>query len=281
MSIITFWSNGKEETAKTFSMAAAATVMAIEHNYKILMISTIRNDDSLERCYWEPKEEKAINQFVGDKKDIASGIDGLVSLALSNKLTPESISNYTRLIFPGNRLEFLSGSIEKDEEKYKKIREAYKDVIQVANKFYDYVFVDLNKGFTKDYVKEILKISDIIVVNIAQRLKMINDLKLLKYGNDILKKENTMFLIGRYDKFSKYNAKNIARTLGYKDKIFVIPYNTLFFEACNEGKVADFFLRFRKLSPTDRNATFIQEIKNTSEKIIAKADELKMMYFNY
>ena len=40
MSIVTFWSNGKEETGKTLAIAAIATYMAIEHNYKILVIST-------------------------------------------------------------------------------------------------------------------------------------------------------------------------------------------------------------------------------------------------
>ena len=37
MSIVTFWSNGKEETGKTLAIAAIATYMAIEHNYKILV----------------------------------------------------------------------------------------------------------------------------------------------------------------------------------------------------------------------------------------------------
>ena len=40
MAIITFYSNSKKETAQTMSIAAVATSMAIEHNYKILLIST-------------------------------------------------------------------------------------------------------------------------------------------------------------------------------------------------------------------------------------------------
>ena len=45
MSIITFWNDGKEQTGKTLSMAAIATYMAIEHNYKILVISTGHKED--------------------------------------------------------------------------------------------------------------------------------------------------------------------------------------------------------------------------------------------
>lgn len=40
MAIITFCSNAKKETGQTMSVAAIASTMAIEHNYKILIIST-------------------------------------------------------------------------------------------------------------------------------------------------------------------------------------------------------------------------------------------------
>lgn len=263
MAIVTFWSNGKEETAKTLSIAAIATHMTIEHNYKILVVSTVFNDDTLETCYWEPKNEELLKEIAGDKKDVSAGIDGLVKLTLSNKLTPEAVTNYTRLVFPGNRLEVLSGSKAETYQEYEKVRQTYGEVIQAANQFYDLVFVDLNKGLDNDYIKGILNMSDLIVVNITQRLKLLKEFEKIRDENIIFKKGNSIVLVGRYDKFSKYNAKNIARTLGYKGEVSVIPYNTLFFEACNEGKVADFFLRFRNLNPTDRNALFIEEIKKT------------------
>lgn len=278
MAIITFWSDGKKETAKTMSMAAIATYMAIEHNYKILEISTIRNDDTLENCYWERKNEDLVKEFTGNKKDIVSGIDGLVNLATSNKINPESVSNYTRLVFPNNRLEVLSGSTEEDEEQYEKVRETYRDVIKVANNFYDYVFVDLNKGLKKDYIKEILKISDLVVVNLSQGLKALNNFEELRKENELLKRDNVIVLLGRYDKDSKYNSKNIARTLGYKGEVPVVPYNTLFFEACSEGKIVDFFLKFRKINPADKNAIFIEEVKKATDTIIERIRLIKSIY---
>ena len=67
----------------------------------------------------------------------------------------------------------------------------------------------------------------------------------------------------------------MARYIGERE-VFTVPYSTLFFEAANEGKVADFFLRFRKIDENDRNAIFISEIKKVSNKIIYKLQELKM-----
>lgn len=40
MAIITFWSESKKGTGQTMSAVAVATSMAIEHNYRILLIST-------------------------------------------------------------------------------------------------------------------------------------------------------------------------------------------------------------------------------------------------
>ena len=59
--------------------------------------------------------------------------------------------------------------------------------------------------------------------------------------------------------------------------ISVVPYNTLFFEACSEGTIIDYILRARNISDeNDRNVVFIKEIKETSNKIIYKLKELQM-----
>ena len=52
MAIITFWNNGKGETGQTTSMAALATQMSLENNYKILIINTKYNNKAIEDCFW-------------------------------------------------------------------------------------------------------------------------------------------------------------------------------------------------------------------------------------
>lgn len=276
MSIITFWSNGKEETAKTLSIAAIATNIAMERNFKILIVPTNYNDDTLELCFWEKEEERrGLNIFNGVKNDLTAGIEGLARAITSNKATPEIIKNYTKIVFR-DRLEILPSIRTESYQEYEKIRTIYKEIIQTANKYYDLVIVDLNKGLDNNIATEILECSDLIVVSITQRLKIINAYMELKKENPIFAQNNIMTLIGRYDRFSKYSGKNVARYLGEKKEPLLIPYCTLFFESCNEGKIADFFLRFRKISETDRNAIFINEVKKTSEKIIYKLQELQM-----
>ena len=88
MSIVTFWSNGREQTGKTLSIAAITTHMAIEHNYKILVISTAYKEDTLDRCFWEERKIKRNLGLFGPNTSIAmeEGIVGLIKIMNSNKL---------------------------------------------------------------------------------------------------------------------------------------------------------------------------------------------------
>ena len=279
MSIIAFWSSGREETAKTLSIAAISTLMAIQHNYRILTVSTTYNDDSLERCFW--KQERESNSifsgsFLGNRgQDIATGVEGLARAISSNKVAPEIITNYTKIVYK-DRLEILLGPSTTSYQEYEKFVPIYTEILNSANRYYDLVFVDLNKGLDKDGVLDILSIADLVVVNMTQRKKIIDDAIELRSKHPIFNKKNVAYLIGRYDKYSKYTSKNIARYMGIKDDISTVPYNTLFFESCNEGEVANYFLKFARTNPDERNANFVNEIKKACDKIIYKLQELQM-----
>lgn len=282
MPIITFWSNSKKQTGQTMSLAAIATSMAIEHNYKILIVSTQYNDDTLELCFGSINNNKnIINKLVKNPTiEVDSGIEGLYKIAYSGRMTPELIQNYTRVIYK-NRLEILYGYKEDKtrptEEEYLKVKEKYKEIILNASKFYDMVFVDLDKGLEDAMVKQILLMSDIVVYNVEQKINMINKFVEVKTKLPNNNKGNFILNIGRFDSFSKYSIKNIARYVGIKsDMISAVPYNTLYFEAASEEEVADLFLRIRKTNENERNGGFVKWVKDAGEKIIYKIKELQM-----
>ena len=60
MAIIVFSSSEKKETGQTLTTAALATYMSIEHNQKMLIVSTDFNDGTLEDCFWPQKKEEII-----------------------------------------------------------------------------------------------------------------------------------------------------------------------------------------------------------------------------
>lgn len=280
MSVITFWNSRKEETGKTMSMAAIATYMAIEHNIRTLVISTTNREDRLKRCFWEEEKKKKINLGIFGPNttvlDGESGIKGLTKIIHSNKISPDLVTNYTKVVFK-DRLEILLGNDENGATvSNRDIQEAYPDIITAANKYYDRVFVDLDYNIQPDIQDKILKQSDIVVLNLNQRYSSIEYFKQKKEENALLKSSKTLLMIGRYDKYSKYNSKNISRYLGEKNEVLTIPYNTLFFEAAEEAGVPDMFLRFKRFGdPEDRNAFFIQEVRRASENIIYRLQTIQ------
>ena len=277
MSIVTFWNDGKEETGKTLSIAAISTHMAIEHNYKILVITTGYNDATLDHCFWEERKMKKNLGLFGPNTNIAmeEGIVGLVKMIKSNRLSAENITNYTKIIFK-DRLEILQ-TFKGDKIEYDEIKKTYAEIINLANTYYDLVFVDLDTTELGPEISNmILESSNLIVANLSQRLTSINRFMEIREQQPILNSKKTLILIGRHDKFSKYTVKNISRYMGEKNKVSTIPYNTLFFEACEEAKVPDLFLRLRKVDEEDRNGYFLAEVKRTSENIIYRLQDLAM-----
>ncbi len=279
MAVITFCSNEIKETGQTLSMAAIASYMAIEHNYKILMISTGFNDLTLENCFWEYNKIRStggvLKQDVGTI-GLVSGVEGLIKALNTNRTNTEIVRNYSKIVLK-NRLDVLLSPNTRLYQEYVEIAKYYTEILQTANKFYDFVFVDLSKRMPPKEVTEILQTSDIIVMNLTQRLRTIDDFIALRENSEFYRRKNIILNIGRYDKFSKYNDKNITKYLREKQQVSVVPYNTLFFEACSEGTVIDLLLKLRSITDdTDRNVMFVKELKNLDNNIIVKMQELQM-----
>ena len=280
MAIIAFWSQEKNETGQTLSQVALTTYMAIEHNYKILSISTTFKDTTMEDCYWNlQKENNFVKNITNNQQqvDVGSGIEGLVKIIKSNKTSTSIISNYSKIVFR-DRLDILCAPKTQNYDEYREIVSNYPDIIQLANRSYDLVFVDVSDRLPEEEAKRILDIADVVILSMTQKLKIIDNYIQLKEEDDFFKKNNILLNIGRYDKFSKYNIKNVTRYIHQKRDILVTPYNTLFFESCSEGKVANFFLNIRmsKQDPEDRNVAFTAEIDRSAKEILYKLQELQM-----
>lgn len=274
MAIVSFWSNGEGETGKSSIITAVSTLLGVNHNYKVLVLDTKYNDYFYQDCFWqEDKTIKLINSNDA-KTDIGHGISGLSKAILSNKTSPEIITNYTKIVFK-DRLELLMDT-KVELEEYEIHKTVFKDIARIASKYYDLVFIDIDNNLDEKIKDSLLEISNLVVACLPQKLRKINEYVDLRQEKEVLKNKPVIPVIGRYDKHSKFNTKNIARYIKEKRGVYAVPYNTLFFEACNEGKVADFFIKFRKINEKDRNAMFISEVRQIAEKMIARLQELQM-----
>ena len=278
MAIVTFYSNDSKETGQSLSVAAIATRMAIAHNYKILVVSTSFNDLTLENCFWEYAKIRQTSVVKDNNPSIGleSGVEGLLKVLASNRTSNEIVKNYSRIVLK-DRLDVLLAPATTSYQEYMEITANYTNIIKTADRYYDLVFVDLSKKMPKKDIQSILEMSDVIMMNLVQRLETLNNFIRLREANDFYKKKNVMLALGRYDRFSKYNNKNITRYMKERKELSVVPYNTLFFEACSEGTIIDFFLRLRNIADdTDKNVTFEKAVAEADSNIIYKLQELQM-----
>ena len=181
MSIVTFYNSAREQTGQTMSAIAIATNMAIQHNIKILLISTSLNDDTIKNSFWHEKPN-LLSGIFGSNANVVnqSGIEGLDRVVRSNKISPDIIKDYTKVVLK-NRLEVLLG-VTGTEEQYSNIYDQYLEIVIQASKYYDFVFVDLDKKLSGKVKREILKCSDIIVPIVSQNLITIqNNIDFFKF----------------------------------------------------------------------------------------------------
>ena len=277
MAVVSFWGNSRRETGQTLSVVAIGTAMAIEHNYKILIISTGFRDDTMQDCFWEKNKNSSMYSVTGQKQPgINSGFEGLVKIIQSNRTSSNIIRDYAKVVFK-DRLDVLLSPTTDDPRVYNSMTQYYKDLIVLADKEYDLVLIDIDKRMNVNDKKEILRNSNAIMFTLKQSSDSIETAKILRESNPETKSNNIFFFVGKYDFDSKYNTKNITRYLRETREISAVPYNKLFDEAAMEGKVADYFLKYRGMrDQTDKNVKFIAETNRTCENIIYKLQELQM-----
>lgn len=277
MPIITFWNSAKEQTGQTISAVSLATNMAIQQNIKILLISTSLNDNTMKDCLWNDKPSMLSSIFGANVNLVnQNGIEGLDRIVRSNKISPDLVKDYTKVVLKG-RLEVLLGPTG-TEEQYEELCKQYLEIVLAANQYYNIVIVDLAREMNKAIQKEILKRSDIIIPIVSQRKETIK--QNINYFAKVpdVSINKAIFTIGKYNEKSKYNIKNIARTMAKEKNTAnisnVISQNTLLFDASQDGGIVDLLLDFSRLKGKDENTELINQLTELGNDIKLKINQL-------
>ena len=269
MSIITFLNKDKKESGQSLSVAAIATLMAIEHNYRILIISTDFNDKTLEGCFFNPNKKGNIKDMFTKSlnADIANGLEGLIRMFASNRADKDVIRSYTKPILK-DRLDILESPKTNDFKEYINISTYFSQIADVANSAYDIVLVDLSNKIPLENQRKMTDLSTLVVVGLNQNQNSINNFENLKLEDEFYRRKNVILSIGKYNMNSKYTAKNIGRYLKEKNLPVVVPYNILFSDNCTEGKILDYFLAIKEYKVSQgKDQYFCAQVRETIERI--------------
>ena len=145
-------------------------------------------------------------------------------------------------------------------------------MLDYAAQCYDMVFVDLTSGTDTKEVDDILKKSDVIVVTLNQDKEVLRKMEQKFNSLKILQEKPILPVFSRYDQYLAYNSRNILRNYNLKfDKreVYTIPYNSLYFDALNDGRALDFFIEHLGAdSATTREGWLIAECGKISDRLL-------------
>jgi len=198
---------------------------------------------------------------------LESGVEGLIKIINSNKTTSNIVANYTRAAF-NDRLDILCSPKTEKYEEYREIAALYPNILQVADRSYDLVFVDLPKTTTDDSAIRVMEQADVIVCVVPQEIEKLNNLLKKINGIESIKDKQKIFVVGDYESGSRYNIFNLKLKYKIPEPCYVLPHNYLFTDACNDGNVLDFLYKNINAPAKDYNGEFILRATEIVEEIV-------------
>jgi MinD-like ATPase involved in chromosome partitioning or flagellar assembly len=260
---VVFWSPAKSTTGNTHTAIAVSTLMGIAHKTSCLMMQGNYNSKKIESSFTPYDDLKSSKVF--DNSSI--GINALIRLVTSNKLTSDAIQNYAKPVLK-DRLDILYGMNSKDIEGYSDLVNNLPYITRKAAEIYDIVFIDLPKGSDEKFILDTLADAEIVVCVVNQDCVKLDDFFDIVENMEVLKNKNKIFVVGDYENKARFNTANIKLKTTVKDRLYTVPHNYLFADACNSGSVIDFFYKNINANKNDYNGHFIQQTLEIVEKII-------------
>lgn len=260
---IVFWSPYENMTGNTHTAVAISTLMGMTHKVTSLLMQANFNSRKMESSFTPYEELKQSGVF--NNSNI--GINALIRLISSNKLTADSIQNYAKPVLK-ERLDILYGMSADDPDGYKQIINNLPYMTRKADEIYDLVFVDMPKSLDKKSIMDTVSDAEIVVCVVNQDAVKFSDFFTTLSNNESLKDKTKIIVIADYEAASKFNVMNIRLKYKVKDPIYVIPHNYMFTDACNSGTVVDYLYKNINSDPKDYNGNFIFQTLNIVNEIV-------------
>lgn len=245
---IAFWSNVHGQAGITSNAIAISILSAIEkHTVALLQSHFTLNNLSLPLL--------GLDIIPESFRD--SGIDALIRDIKSKPLSKDTVVT-DAISVPGlnRRYNLYVGTGKMNEKDYEReMINMQEPIYNSLAEFHDYVFVDVRSGY-RDLSKQILDTSNLVVVCLDQNTHVID-----RYFENPIEADNICYIIGNYDKDSKYNLRNLIKKYPQlKKKTAVIAHNSEFMDSQNDGTTVQFMLKNYNCKAESSNYEFMQSV---------------------
>ncbi|NUU79475.1 hypothetical protein [Paenibacillus xylanilyticus] len=229
MSNILFWSPFAG-SGSTSSAVISAYAMALQYRTRILLVNTGPAESGIEASLPSIESGHTDSLFRFEE----GGWDAAERLHISGSLNKHNLRDYTKPLLQ-ERLDLLTGRINRMERSQKEHVDTLKALLNVANEYYDLVLLDVDRDGLD--AAALLAQADYVVVNLTQNMR---DLELFfeQIRPERLSNQNMHVVINKYDPQARATVNNIRRRFRYKGSISILPYTTGFLDAANRRDTA-------------------------------------------
>ncbi len=263
MAKIVFWSPEEGVSGCTHTAIAVSSLMGITHKTSSLLIDANSNARKIASSFTYYDDLVNANSF----NDSNMGMNAIMRLIKSNKLSPDIIQNYSKPVLKG-RLDILYSAIANTTTEARENLLSMPLIAKNADELYDLVFIDLPKTTSDDIALKVMEQADVIICVIPQEIEKLT--KTLKKINSIdeLKNKTKIYVLGDYESGSKYNIFNVKLKFKIPEPCYVLPHNYVFADACNDGNVLDFLYKNINAPAKDYNGDFMLRATEIVEELV-------------
>lgn len=233
MSIVTFWSP-YQRSGTTSNMIAVAYMIGLSQRLRSLVMHM---DYAGESCELGMPIRETNTDFLMDHLS-TTGWDAMFRLYSSGSLTKEKFRDCTIPLLK-NQLDLLPGKYRLPFLGERDIgTKQISSISKITNEAYDLVLIDAGSGQRLE--RDILKDSDVVVINLNQNMREIEHFFIDTKWKQDLEQKKIIITLGLYDRDSNCTPANIKRRFGYRDPILPIPYCSPFRDAWNRRDVGTY-----------------------------------------
>ncbi|WP_159887534.1 hypothetical protein [Paenibacillus puerhi] len=231
--LVVYWSPVPGQAGTTSNLIAAATMIALDHQVKVLVMQTHGALTMLENAYSRLRPNDRIHGHLG-------GLEGVKRLVECDLLTPIGLRDHAESIVK-DRLDLLAGTETTANEDWS---DAIPPIVTAAKQYYDVVFVDVPAGGANPATDTLLRLADQIVVNLNQNVFLRQTAYDSAGWPEALANRKLLYNIGSFDRKSKYSLDRLVKAYGLsRNHTGIVPRNTKFMDALLDQNILDFLLR--------------------------------------
>lgn len=266
---VAFFGNAAGRGAVTSNLACIAVMGALCQKRRTVLFENHYNVNSLEHAFFREDAMPSVREKEGYLCE--EGLDGIMRGIHSGFMRPSMVRDCVLPVMK-RQLYFLPGSHIMDGAFFShEFGRVMKPLFLMLEDFCENVFVDTG-GANNDSTRMILNEADLVVANISQDPLSVQDF-FHQYGNLL---EKTVFLIGGYQRESRYNLDNMVRRYPiHRKNIGVIPYNVELHDAIEQGRLVSFLTRNYRNGRSESHGYFMGELRKASALIFQALDDRK------